>query len=87
MKKLYFKQDETNINDLYYDAMELLRGDSNDAKEAERLLTKALKLDEHNVQTHVGFAHVYGFLKNKQKAKKHIEEAYWETLKKFPNWR
>lgn len=86
MKNIYFKQDEENVNDLYYDAMDLLDGNTNDAKIAEKLLKKALKLDEHSVQTHIGFAHVYGVLKNKKKAHEHIQTAYNETVKKFPKW-
>lgn len=86
MDNFYFKQNGENINDLYYDAMELLNGDRNDAKKAEKLLLKALKLDKHNVQTHIGFAHVYGSLKNKKKAEEHIKKAYEATVKKFPVW-
>lgn len=86
MKNLYFKRNEANVNDLYYDAMELLSGNGDDAKRAEKLLMKALKLEDHNVQTHIGFVHVYGSLKNKKKAEEHINEAYNETLKRFPKW-
>ncbi len=86
MNDFYFKQDEENASDLYYNAMELLDGGRKGAQKAEKLLLKALKLDEHNVQTHIGFAHVYGSLKNKSKAEKHIKKAYKETVKKFPVW-
>ena len=85
--KNYFQHNEENANDLYYDAMELLgAGGRNEIKEAEKLLMKALEIDEHNVQTHIGLAHVYGFLKNKKKAEKHIKKAYEETVKKIPVW-
>lgn len=47
---------------------------------------KAVKIDEHNVQTHIGFTHVYGELENKKKAQEHIQKAYDETVKKFPKW-
>jgi len=77
---------EMKINDLYYNAMELLNGNRKNAKMAEGLLLKTLKMDEHNVQTHIGFVHVYGTLKNKKKAEKHIHKAYDETVKKFPKW-
>lgn len=77
---------EEDINDLYYDAMELLDGGKSDAKKAEKLLSKALEIDEHNVQTHIGFTHVYGRLKNKKKAHEHIQKAYDQTIKKFPKW-
>lgn len=86
MKNDNVRQNEENINDLYYDAMELLDGGRSSAKRAEKLLLKALKLDEHNVQTHIGFAHVYGALKDKKKAHEHIKIAYDETIKKFPTW-
>lgn len=86
MNNFYFRQNEKNVNDLYYDAMDLLNGGRNDAKRAENLLRKALKLDEHNAQTHIGFAHVYWSLKNKKNAEEHIKKAYNETLKKFPKW-
>ena len=83
---MYFRSPEADIDDLYYDAMELLDGNRNHAKRAEALLTRALKLDPHYVQTHIGFAHVYGALKDKQKAHAHIETAYNETVKKFLKW-
>ena len=86
MKNFYFQPSEENVNDLYYDAMELLNGDKDEIKRAEKLLEKALELDEHNVQTHIGFAHVYGSLKNKKMAEEHIKKAYDETLKKFSTW-
>lgn len=79
-------EQEEDINDLYYDAMELLDGSRSDAKKAEKLLLKALKMDEYNVQTHIGFTHVYGRLKDKKKAYEHIQKAYDETIKKFPKW-
>lgn len=73
-----------NKDDYYYDAMEILdtRGG---AKHAENLLLEALKFDEDYVQTHVGLAHVYRNLGQKKKEKEHIEFAYENTLKKFPN--
>ena len=81
-----FNFTQNQVNDLYYDAMELLNGSRADAKKAEGLLTRALELDMHNVQTHIGFVHVYGYMKNKKEAEEHIKEAYNETLKKFPKW-
>ena len=83
---IYFRSPEADIDNLYYDAMELLNGNRNHAKRAEALLMRALKLDPHYVQTHIGFAHVYGALKDKQKAHAHMETAYNETIKKFPKW-
>ena len=66
--------------------MELLNGGQSEAKKAEKLLMKALEIDEHNVQTHIGLTHVYELLKNKNKAEGHIKKAYEETVKKFPVW-
>jgi len=74
------------VDNLYYDAMELLNEDPSKAKEAERLLIKALEIDEHSVQTYIGFAHVYGILKNKKKAEECIKKAFTETVKKFSVW-
>jgi len=86
MKNFYFKKSEKDANDLYYDAMELIDGNTKDIKKAEKLLIKALKLNESYVQTHIGFTHVYGSLKNKKKSEEHIKKAYNEALKKFPVW-
>jgi len=86
MKSIYFQSQEENVNDLYYDAMELLDGTQSDVKRAEKLLMRALKIDAHNTQTHIGFSNVYGILKNKKKAEKHIKVAYDEVVKKFPRW-
>jgi len=85
MKK-YSLHNEENINDLYYDAMELLGGGRGEAKEAEKLLLKALEIDGHSVQTHIGLSHVYGSLRNKKKAEEQIKKAYEETVKRFPVW-
>lgn len=73
-------------DELYYDAMELLDGELNNAKKAEKLLKKALEIDEHNIQTCVGFVHVYEVLKNKNKTEEYIKIAYDETVRKFPIW-
>ena len=87
MAILYQKlEDELDVNDLYYDAMDLVGGRKSDLLKAEKILKKALAMDEHNVQTHIGFANVYGVLGNKKKAEVHIKIAYEETAKKFPKW-
>lgn len=86
MDAFYFQQNEDNVNDLYYDAMELLDGSSSHAQRAEKILMKALAIDTHNAQTHVGFVHVYGTLRNKSKAEEHIKKAYEETVKKIQVW-
>ena len=66
--------------------MELADSGKVGARRAEKLLTKALELDKHSVQVHIGFAHVYGTLKNKKKAEEHIKKAYKETRRMFPSW-
>ncbi|MGD0328498.1 MAG: hypothetical protein ABSB00_02160 [Minisyncoccia bacterium] len=81
----YFDLNE-QVSDLYYDAMELVDSGKVGAKRAEKLLTKALELDQHSVQVHIGFAHVYGTLGDKVKAEDHIKKAYKETQKLFPSW-
>jgi len=86
MKNIYFQPTKENVNDLYYDAMELLDGNRSDIKKAEKLLNRALEIDAHNAQTHIGFVHVYGSMKNKNKAEEHIQKAYDETLRKFSAW-
>lgn len=86
MNGFYFKDNKENVNDLYYDAMELLNGNRSDAIRAEGLLNRALKIDVHNVQTHIGFVHVYGALKYKKKAEEHIQKAYDDIVKKFLKW-
>ena len=42
------------IDDLYYDAMELLDGGRKGAKEAEKLLNQALAIDPRSPQTYIG---------------------------------
>lgn len=74
------------IDELYYDAMESLNGGKHGAEIAETLLTKALEIDPDYVQTHVGFASVYGAFQDKKKAREHIVRAYECALKKFPVW-
>ncbi len=75
-----------DIDNLYYDAMELLDSGRGGAQKAEKLLIKALEIDPHSPQTYIGLVHVYGSLKNKKKAEECIKNAYNETVKKFPKW-
>ena len=77
---------EQNIDDYYYDAMELLGGGKKEIKESLRLLKIALKEDEDDVQTHIGFACVYGAIGDEKKREEAIKTAYEKTLKKFPKW-
>jgi len=81
----YFDPNEW-IEDVYYDALELADSGKNGARRAEKLLARALKLNPHSVLIHIGFAHVYGTLGNKEKANRHIKKAYEETRKSFPSW-
>ena len=78
------KNKERVQDDYYYDAMDA--ANEGDFERAGRLLHEALKLDEHNVQTHVGLANVYGMAKEKEKGRQHIVKAYEETAKQFPKW-
>lgn len=71
-------------DDYYYDAMD--SANEGDFARAERLLREALKLDEHNVQTYVGLANVYGMAKEKDKSRKYVLKAYEKTVKQFPQW-
>lgn len=87
MAILYSKlESKPDVNDLYYDAMDLINGRKGDLLKAEKILRKALAMDGHNVQTHIGFANVYGVIGNKKKAEIHIKAAYEETIKKYPKW-
>ena len=69
-----------DIDNLYYDAMELLDDGRGGAKKAEKLLMKALKIDPHSPQTYIGLVCVYGALKNKKKTEESIKNAYNETV-------
>ncbi len=82
----YFDMNEALISNLYYDAMELADSGRGAARKGEKLLKKALEIDPHSMQVHIGFAHVYGTLENKKKAEAHIKKAYEETLELFPSW-
>lgn len=88
MKNIYSQpnKSEENINDLYYDALESLGDGRGGAKEAEKMLKEALKMDEHYVQTYIGLICVYGALKNKKKTEEYIKKAYDETVRQFPKW-
>lgn len=78
---------DEDATDLYYNAMELIEGDRNDLREAEKILKKALDLDKNKtVQAHIGFVHLYSALKNKKKTNEHIKKAYNEAQIKFPSW-
>lgn len=75
-----------NTDNLYYDAMELLDGGRDGAKDAELLLLKALELEPLSAQTYVGLVCAYGVLKNKKRTEECIKNAYSNTVKKFPIW-
>ncbi|OGZ68632.1 MAG: hypothetical protein A3D44_03905 [Candidatus Staskawiczbacteria bacterium RIFCSPHIGHO2_02_FULL_42_22] len=96
MKELFKKQNEKTVKNLnatsvdkdglYYDAMECLESGKSGVERAETLLQEALNIDADYVQTHIGFAHMYGASGNKKKAEEAIKEAYEMTLKAFPKW-
>lgn len=77
---------EPNIDDYYYDAMELLGGRARGKKEALKLLNIALKMNKDYVQTYIGFVCAYGATGDKKKQAKSIQLAYEKTLKKFSKW-
>lgn len=77
---------EPNIDDYYYDAMELLGGGAREIKEALRLLNIALEIDKDYVQTYIGLICAYGATGNAKKREEAIKIAYEKTLKKFPKW-
>lgn len=77
---------EPDINDYYYDAMDLLSCGAKGIKEALRLLNIALEVDKDYVQTYIGFISAYGAAGDKKKAEEAIKTAYEKTLKKFPKW-
>lgn len=68
--------------DLYYDAMEYL--DTNLTLIAEKLLDKALLIDNDFVASHVGLVSAYEMEGNIKKMNKHIKLGYKKTLKQFP---
>lgn len=82
----FYSDREPNINDYYYDAMELLGGGKREIKEALRLLDIALKMDEDYVQTYIGFICAYGATGDMKKREEVMKIAYEKTLKKFPKW-
>jgi len=82
----FYADGKPNINDYYYDALELLNGGKKGAKEALKLLNIALKMDEDYVQTYIGFICVYGALGDIKKHEEATNTAYEKTLKKFTKW-
>jgi len=56
----FYPNGEPNIDDYYYDAMELLGGGTREIKKALKLLNIALKIDQDYVQTYIGFICAYG---------------------------
>ena len=75
-----------DIDNLYYDAMELLDDGRSGAKKAEKLLLKAVAIDPHSPQTYIGLVQIYGVIKNKKKIEECVKKAYTETVKKIPVW-
>ncbi|OGZ65341.1 MAG: hypothetical protein A3C50_01405 [Candidatus Staskawiczbacteria bacterium RIFCSPHIGHO2_02_FULL_43_16] len=83
---MFIQKNEEHTGDLYYDAMELLDGSRSGAKEALKLLEKALELDLNYVQTYIGFVQAYGSLGDKIKARENIKKAFELTQEQFPKW-
>lgn len=81
-----FKTKKSILDDLYYEAMELLDGDRSKAKQAVKLLETALEMDEDYVQTYVGLVTVYTALGKSEKVEEMIRIAYEKTVKKYPKW-
>lgn len=81
-------EDDRTVDDLYYDAMELLHDyrDRLAYQDAEILLLRALDMDKHNVQTFVGLSTVYERLRDKSEERKYVNQAYEETKHIFPKW-
>lgn len=81
-------EDDRTVDDLYYDAMELLHDyrDRLAYQDAETLLLRALYMDEHNVQTLVGLSVVYEKLRDRKKERDYVNRAYEETKRVFPKW-
>ena len=77
---------ENPADALYYNALELLGGSRANAKQALKLLDKALEIGTNNIQTHIGFVCTCGYLKDTENARRHILEAFAETKKQFPKW-
>ncbi len=77
---------EPDINDYYYDALELSGGGAREIKEALKLLNIALEMDKDYVQTYIGFVCVYSAAGDKKRAEGFVKIAYEKTLKKFPKW-
>lgn len=70
--------------DYYYDAMEHLN--EGNLNGAERLLKKAVDIDEHYVAAYVGLTEVYRFKENEKKRRECVERGFEETLRVFPKW-
>ena len=81
-----FKTKKSILDDLYYEAVELLDGDRSKAKQAVKLLETALEMDEDYVQTYVGLVTVYTALGKSEKVEEMIRIAYEKTVKKYPKW-
>lgn len=77
---------ELDLDNYYYDAMELLSGGVKEKKEALKLLNTALEIDEDCVQTYIGFIFAYGAIGDAKKRQEMVKLAYEKTLKKFPQW-
>ena len=59
-----------DVDDYYYDAMDLLGGGAKEIKEALRLLNIALEMDKDYVQTDIAFVSAYNATGEKKKPRK-----------------
>jgi tetratricopeptide (TPR) repeat protein len=74
-----------SVDDLYYDAMDALNDGNSD--KAIRLLSRALEIDSHYVQTYVGLASACRREKvNIAKYREYTIKGYEETQKIFKKW-
>ena len=77
---------QPNIDDLYYNAMDICSIGKAGAKKALQLLNRALEMDKDYVQTYIGFVCAYRAAGDKKKMNEAIKTAYEKTLKMFPKW-
>ena len=75
---------EDEKDSLYYDAMEEINAQNLD--EAARLLSKALKIDPHYVQTYVGLSSLYRLIGSAEKYREYTIKGYEETKNIFKKW-
>ncbi|MFA5986384.1 MAG: hypothetical protein WC819_03490 [Parcubacteria group bacterium] len=78
--------DYEELNNNYYDAMDLLDEGKRGAKKALKILQSALIADDDYVQTYIGLISVYGVLGDDKRREEVTRIAFRKTVKKFPKW-